>query len=69
LFVNLEKVSQTLNIKLNSLFKVLTRCGFSRSLFLSKNQTLTLIDCLSSKKSRYENKRLINALNNEMERL
>lgn len=69
MFVNLKNVAQTLNIKLDSLFKVLERCGYSRRISLSKDDTKKLINCLSSKKIRYNTKKLINVLRLELERL
>ena len=65
----LKNVALTLNINLDSLFKVMNRCGFSRSLCLSLNDTKLFIKCLSNINHSYKIDKLINALNNELELL
>ena len=67
--ISLKKIALTLNIKLESLFKVMNRCGYSRKLFLNANDTKNFINCLSNLNHSYKCDRLIKSLKNELELL
>jgi len=72
MLISLETVALNLNIKLVSLFKVMSRNGFSRTLFLSANDTQKFINCLEINQSckRVSNRlKLINALKDELSKV
>lgn len=70
MFIELEEVAKTLNIKLDSLFKVLNRCGYGRTFFLNVDDTKSFINCLENKQINKEHPntlKLINVLNEKLE--
>lgn len=69
MFVNLQEVAKALNIKLESIYKVLNRCGYARILNLSSEQTNEFINCLENEKTHYRTKLLIIELKRNLDNL
>jgi predicted DNA-binding protein YlxM (UPF0122 family) len=69
MYIKLKEVANNLNVKEESIYKVLNRCGYAKTTIITKNDAETLINCLNEKRNRYETKLLILELENQIKNL
>jgi hypothetical protein len=63
--ITTKALVQNLRIKINSFYKVLNRCGFSKTNLFSLNDLIKLRDCIKTKHSK--SKLLIIVLDKQIE--
>lgn len=66
MYIQLKEVAKNLDIQIESIYKVLNRCGYKRTPIITLKDAEVLIKCLKDEKTQYRTKLLISELEKQI---